>query len=330
MPKKLLSIWKKNIVDEDELNAAVTWAYRLFLDREPENNYVVEEKRKKLLTTREIRTEFLSSEEYKSKNQPLCHLPMSGNEPPLSIEFTSDLREIFAHIKTVWEKLGKTEPYWSVLTCERFKSEDITSNQDDFYSSGKENVETFFATLLRNGIKPADYETCIEYGCGVGRITAALANKFSKVTAYDISSSHLRIAREYISQSNLKNVEFVLLSSPEDIRLPKTDVVYSVIVLQHNPPPIIQFIIRAMLRALNSGGVAFFQVPTYRLGYRFSLREYLSSDIKREDMEMHVLPQKEIFRIADEEDCRIIEVLEDGWAGIAHGERSNTFLIQKR
>jgi len=67
------------------------------------------------------------------------------------------------------------------------------------------------------------------------------------------------------------------------------------IVLQHNPPPITRLIVRAFLKALNPG-VAYFQVPTNRGGYRFSPGEHLENEAKKHVMmEMHVLPQRVNF-----------------------------------
>jgi len=45
---------------------------------------------------------------------------------------------------------------------------------------------------------------------------------------------------------------------------------------------------------------------------------------------MHVLPQKEIFDIVSQEKSEVVEILEDGYTGLSHGERSNTFVIRKR
>jgi hypothetical protein len=101
-----------------------------------------------------------------------------------------------------------------------------------------------------------------------------------------------------------------------------------VIVLQHNPPPIIRVIIRELIRALNSGGIALLQVPTYSLGYKFSLQEYLANEATRNGIEMHVLPQNEIFDIVSQEQGKLVEVLKDGWI-LKYGKRSNTFVIQK-
>jgi hypothetical protein len=101
------------------------------------------------------------------------------------------------------------------------------------------------------------------------------------------------------------------------------------IVLQHNPPPVIAFIIEALIRALNPGGVAFFQVPTYRRGYTFSLTDYLSEDASKGGMEMHVLPQSKVFEIAQRAGGRVLEVIDDTWTGLRVKEVSNTFVIQK-
>lgn len=310
---------------------AVIWGYRLFLDREPENWSVVVDKLKSVANTQHLRRVFISSDEFRQKN-PGFHVPsLSGNEPPLFIERASDLQELFSHIQHVWERLGKIHPYWSVLASEQFRSSRIsTVTRDEFYQSGWDNVSTFFKTLERNGIDSTSLKTCLEYGCGIGRVTYWLAKRFEQVIGYDISRSHLQMAKQYLDEKGVQNVSLQHISSPQEIgNFPKVDVVYSVIVLQHNPPPLIRVIIRELIRALNSGGIAYFQVPTYRVGYRFSLSEYLATEVPKGEMEMHVLPQHEVFEIVSQEQGRLVEVLEDGWCGLRYGERSNTFVVRK-
>jgi hypothetical protein len=80
------------------------------------------------------------------------------------------------------------------------------------------------------------------------------------------------------------------------------------------------------MRALNPGGIAFFQLPTYKEGYRFLLEEYLGKESMQEEMEMHALPQNAVFEIVREENGKLLEVVEDfstSWG------LSNTFLVQK-
>jgi len=309
---------------------AIAWAYRLFLDREPESPAVIMDKLRRLSNTRDLRQEFMNSAEFRQRNVAFRDLSLSGDEPPMLIEEVSDLKPLFSHIQRVWENLGDTEPYWSVLSADQFKPSEIEITRSEFYQSGFANVETFFKTLDRNSIDTHSLKTCLEYGCGLGRVTYWLAKRFDSVIGYDISRAHLQLAKQYLEQAGIQNVSLYNVSRPQDIgNFPKVDVVYSVIVLQHNPPPIIRVIIRELIRALNPGGIAFFQVPTYRLGYKFLLQEYLAGEATRGEIEMHVLPQHDIFDIARKEHTRVVEVLEDAWTGLRNGERSNTFVIQK-
>ena len=315
----------------DEMSPeTINWAYRLFLDREPESPYVITDKLNRLKNSQDLRREFLTAEEFKIKNPDLYHLSLSGDEPPMFIEKSADITDLFTHIQHTWEHLGQTEPYWSVATFDDFKSNNIKDLKSKFYNSGLSNVDTLFKTLKRNNIDHRPLNTCLEYGCGLGRVTCWLAKRFEKVFGYDISLSHLKIARQYFDEIGLNNILLKHISNPKEIgNFPKVDVVYSVIVLQHNPPPVIRKIIIELIRALNPAGIAFFQVPTYRMGYRFCLREYLTYETGNREMEMHVLPQHEIFDIVRGEQGKIIEVLEDHWAGSIPGQRSNTFIIQK-
>ena len=93
--------------------------------------------------------------------------------------------------------------------------------------------------------------------------------------------------------------------------VPHFDVFFSIIVLQHNPPPLIAYLLKTMLQKLNAGGLAYFQVPTYRYGYSFDAEAYVASEPKLGVPEMHVLPQHVILKIAADAGCRPLEVRED-------------------
>lgn len=312
---------------------AVLWGYRLFLDREPESEDVVDGKVKGTRNSQDLRREFMASDEFRQKNQTLYVPALAGDEPPMCIEHIvseTDLEALFRHIQDTWQHLGETEPHWSVLTHQQFMQSNFQNTKGIFYDSGRMNVGQLLRTLERCGIEPGLFKLCLEYGCGVGRVTRWLAEKFDRVFAYDISESHLHAAQNYLAAEGIQNVTLSHIKLVRDIdKLPKVDLVYSVIVLQHNPPPIIEMIIRELIRSLNSGGVAYFQVPTYRLGYRFSLKEYLGDEATRQDMEMHILPQNRIFEIVKQENCKVIEVVEDAWTGSMYKAVSNSFLVRK-
>jgi SAM-dependent methyltransferase len=149
------------------------------------------------------------------------------------------------------------------------------------------------------------------------------------LVATDVSSSHLEHAKSAIARRGRTNVDFVLLNNVAQVEsLPEFDAFFSVIVLQHNPPPVIAYLLRHILQKLRPGGVAFFQVPTYYLGYSFSAKSYIDNMRDAGTMEMHCLPQQIIFKIVDEFDCSVREVREDGFTG-TNSMVSNSFLITK-
>jgi 2-polyprenyl-3-methyl-5-hydroxy-6-metoxy-1,4-benzoquinol methylase len=310
---------------------AVIWAYRLLLDRNPENQDVINDKIKKSPNFRELRRAFLLSSEFKQKNPDLRSDDFMGDEPPMKIEDVQSPQELailFKHIQTVWQSLGETEPHWSVLTSDSFKQANLQSNKDAFYASGKRNIEQFFQTLKRNEIDYSGFKSCLEYGCGVGRLTCWLAERFQTVYGYDISQSHLKLAKEYFLEKGISNVTLQQVQQVQELeQMPKVDAIYTIIVLQHNPPPVIELTIRGFVKALNPGGVLFFQVPTYHQGYEFSLDKYMRST-KVQQIEMHVLPQRRIFEIVQQENGQVVEMVRDNSTG--NFGISNTFLVQKR
>ena len=308
----------------------VSMAYRLFLDREPENDIVVKEKAEACRSSFELRRSFMNSEEFKSKNAVFPTL--SGHEPPIDVDFDvsdDELRKIFNRVQSSWTTLGMNHPYFSVLTrCKFWKKTMSKTQTDEFYESGKHEVQRLLSTLSRNSVDLSSFQECMDFGCGAGRISRWLSEEFETVHAYDVSKNYLKIARKYLENKEISNVHFHQVTDVDDLAsFPNIDVIYSVIVLQHNPPPIIHRIIVQFMRALNPGGVAFFQVPTYKEGYCFQLEEYLGNTSSQEQMEMHVLPQRVIFEIVKEENGKILEVVEDfstSWG------LSNTFLVQKK
>ena len=173
------------------------------------------------------------------------------------------------------------------------------------------------------------FHDCLELGCGVGRVTGSLAKRFATVTAVDISAAHLRVAQDYLNGQRLSNVSYRHLEAIEDVsRLPDFDVFYSRIVLQHNPPPVMLRLLTDLLGKLRSGGVAFFQIPTYRSGYHFRIDDYLQQQNETQ-MEMHFLPQAALMEVIAQQGCRILEVREDDSIGLSVAAVSNTLLLQK-
>ena len=311
---------------------AARWAYRLLLVREPDSAASLDFLAANAKSTRDLRDRILQSQEFRSYCGLPLQLSMTGDEPPqeVQVEVDPEARErLFRRVPETWHALGEAQPHWSVATAEEFRPERIGESLESFYASGEVNVDTLMKTLARNGIDASRLRRCMDFGCGVGRLTVALAKRFPEVVAVDVSASHLAVARDALSRYGAANATLHRLEAIADVAgLPAVDLAYSVIVLQHNPPPVMRALFEGLLGRVAPGGAAVIQVPTYLpAGYRFDLAEYEKGSGR--EMEMHALPQREVFALARAAGVEVLEVLEDAWTGFGSGSRSNTFVMRR-
>jgi SAM-dependent methyltransferase len=102
---------------------------------------------------------------------------------------------------------------------------------------------------------------CVEVGCGPGRMTGALAERFDEVLALDVSPAMLERARNAVTAPN---VTFLLVSGDQLDGLDQgiADAVICYLVLQHLPSrAVVLAYLREFARVLAPGGEAFVQLP---------------------------------------------------------------------
>jgi trans-aconitate methyltransferase len=313
----------------------VEWCYRHLLGREPESEDVI----RKHLQSHRLRlllNNFVSSPEFQKRvHQPetTAHVAaLQWNLPRsrVDLEVTEDqLKGIAAKIGEAWTHLGNIKPHFSVLTDKKFSPEHLQDNINEFWASGESEYRNIQAVLARNGVEEVSRRTAVEYGCGVGRVTMALAGRFKEVHAYDVSPGHLKLASERAQQLSLVNVQFHQCKDALGDSLAPCDFFYSRIVLQHNPPPVIHRILQRALAALTSGGLAVFQVPTFQTNYSFDVARWLATPHVL-DMQMHCLPQQVIFALAANAGCEVLEVMSDASTGDVVHFVSNVFVLRKK
>ena len=309
----------------------VYWAYRLLLDREPESpsavtHHLGHPNRRALVQ------ELIRSKEFQVNNPlpgPLVGRFVEEEASRIETVATADQLEVMlARIATAWRAFGDTEPHYSVLTADAFRAKNIGANRETFYKSGFVDVNRPVAALARNGIPISTLHRALDYGCGVGRITVPLATHFASVTGIDVSPKHIEYGRRWADENALDNVDYFVLSNLSQLdSFGGVDFIFTVIVLQHNPPPVIKITLEKLLTLLRPGGCAYFQVPTYIDGYAFRSADYISSRSLR--MEMHAIPQQAVFQLVRACGCDPIELREDNSTGSSK-MLSHTFLVQKR
>jgi SAM-dependent methyltransferase len=312
-------------------------AYRLILGRDPESEEVIMKHLREARSLDDLRRAFICSSEF--QHTPWVRASLLSPErpldwPPNTIEIEADEVELSAmmrHIEANWQQFGLSDPHWSVLTHDEFRLNQIPYTETSFYQSGKPDVDRLVRAAERCGISLAGFKRSFELGCGVGRMTVWLAELFERVLAADISPPHLSVARQALDRLKRTNVDLVYLNSFKALEaIPEFDLFLSFIVLQHNPPPLIARLLEIVLHKLQPGGVAYFQVPTYRLDYHFQVDEYLRAATRTEgiEIEMHAIPQHVVFKILQESGCRLLECREN--VNDEYGTISNSIFAEKR
>jgi len=213
-----------------------------------------------------------------------------------------------------WRKIGEEKPYWGVLTNDLFLPENIDDNIENFYEKGRKDVRN-----LRKIAREIDFffegKRILDFGCGVGRLSLAMAPYAASVVGVDISEGQLKEARKNCKYGN---VEF--RQSSDD--LTKLDIgffdgITSLLTLQHNRPPLIRRFVDQLLQLLNPGGHAFLHIHTDAINYDYGeFLEAVEAGKYRREMEAHCLPRAEVEKIGSANDC----ILK---ATIPHGKRES-------
>ena len=157
-----------------------------------------------------------------------------------------------------WEQLGASDPYWAALTDPNKKGGKW--DRTDFFSTGEKEVINLLMKVKGLGIE-VKFGSALDFGCGVGRHSRALAARFRKVIAIDVSRSMLNEAQK--ANQHIRNIDFIhniaedLSVIPED----SIDFLYTNIVLQHMPKKRQVIYIREFCRILRPKGIIVIQTP---------------------------------------------------------------------
>jgi len=160
-----------------------------------------------------------------------------------------------------WRFWGRYDPMWAVATWEGRQHDGLRPwTIDDFRAAGRSDC----ADIMRqwNQYGRIDGGTCIEIGCGSGRLTSALVDHFDRVLAIDVSVDQIELAKRVLGQS-LSRVCFSLVDDPVIDVAPETcSAMISTFVFQHlsNYSGIVAYL-RATHEALKPGASICFQIP---------------------------------------------------------------------
>jgi SAM-dependent methyltransferase len=289
----------------------VAMCYRYFLHREPENSAIVKVHLGNKPTVWQLIQAFLESREHETagiddgcmgiwRQQDGRGVRVESSEPANAA--------ILEHVQKIWSAYGIDDPYYSVLTNTAYQANNITNAlTEQFYQSGIEDVANFTLACERNRIEIDPRWHILDLGCGVGRIGEHFCKYFEYYYGVDISKEHLNHAMNRLNTTHIRNASLMLLDDALEGNI-DFDVFYSMITLQHNPPPIIYYLLDKFLAKLKPRGLAFFQVPCHLYDYEFDVERYLAGQGKSDRMEMHALPHRYVFEVLHKRGLQPIEV----------------------
>src|SRR5580658_3903161 len=118
----------------------VVAGYRVLLGREPENETVVAEKMEHCQSDEDVLRAFASAPEFDRRNEKYTQVIsdlLHTRQKHIDINVSDAIFEqLFLRIRNQWTALTNSEPYWSVVSDERFRMHSIEQHHAEFYATG--------------------------------------------------------------------------------------------------------------------------------------------------------------------------------------------------
>lgn len=173
-----------------------------------------------------------------------------------------DLKELQRN----WDQFGRTDPLWAIRTSEGKQGNKWAL--EEFFATGESEIEATFQYIASLGVT-VPRGTALDFGCGIGRLTQAIALRFERTYGVDIAVSMIEKARQHNRHGNhctyvLNEVDHLGIFGDHSF-----DFICSHITLQHMQPTYAKKYIGEFLRLLRPAGVLVFQLPSKRVGHRY-------------------------------------------------------------
>ena len=158
---------------------------------------------------------------------------------------------------TDWEIIGSSEPYWGVLTSDKYKQSNLSPNtKKDFFASGIEAIEMILEELAIN--KGQCFDAVLDFGSGVGRLALPMAKFANHVISIEVADSMQKELRKNSEEQRVTNLSIYKtieeLKESDILTGRSLDWINSYMVFQHISPSIGLNILDNLLELLTIGG----------------------------------------------------------------------------
>jgi ubiquinone/menaquinone biosynthesis C-methylase UbiE len=247
-------------------------------------------------------------------------------------------------VRQTWDGLGRRDPLWAVLTWPDKQGNKWTI--EEFLATGRAEVDRLVQYLER--VAPTcPRRNALDFGCGVGRVSQALATRFDRVVGLDVAPSMIAQARAVNGVPDRCSFELNRSRRLRRFSNDSFDLVYSRMVLQHMAPSLARGYLRELVRVLAPGGALVFQLPE-RMSAD-SMQLFLNAPVegnalkrrlprpfvrawraakygviamrRARDMEMHGIDKDAVVALLESTGARILDIHDDH----AHGTSAPGF-----
>jgi 2-polyprenyl-3-methyl-5-hydroxy-6-metoxy-1,4-benzoquinol methylase len=97
----------------------------------------------------------------------------------------------------IWTQSGDNDPMWAVLTDAEKRGRKW--NAEEFFATGREEISGALQRIRDTGLTVKD-GAASDFGCGLSRLSQALAQHFQQVDGVDVSASMIRQAQQFNKQ----------------------------------------------------------------------------------------------------------------------------------
>jgi SAM-dependent methyltransferase len=165
-------------------------------------------------------------------------------------------------MRSFWDRRAAEDPFYFVDNRLRYRRPDRSL----FWSRGVRELNALLGSL---GVEVTGRDDIVEIGCGIGRLTRAIASNARTVRALDVSPRMIELAREY--SGDQPNIEWLVGDgiTLAPIADASADGCISHVVFQHIPDPQITLgYISEMGRILRPRGWSAFQISNDEIIHR--------------------------------------------------------------
>lgn len=186
-----------------------------------------------------------------------------------------------------WEKWGKIDPYFAVLTLAKFRAANLTQEtKAEFFESGKDHIRHILKICQQQLDQAFTPRRALDFGCGTGRLIVPLAAIAEQVVGLDVSDAMISEAAKNCKELSISNASLLKSDDSLSSLSGSFDFIHSFIVFQHIPAPRGKQIFVNLLNHLEAGGIGAMQFTYAKTKYEKNygmetIRERLLNPLKK-------------------------------------------------